>query len=204
MRFSFHKHRLKLILASNSPRRAEILRNAGFTFDVYATHANETPRPHESVRAHVRRLAATKARIAAEHFNRRNRPAIVIGADTVVLTKGKILGKPADMKQARGMLTLLSGKTHHVLTGVSILRLPERMELHDIATTRVRFVPLSRDDIDDYISTGEPFDKAGAYGIQGIASRFVSSIDGCYFNVMGLPISRVWSMLRDIGYDVNP
>ena len=195
-----HHPHLKLTLASSSPRRAEILRNAGFTFEVRATHIDESPLPRESARAHVQRLATAKARAAAEHAQHKKPAAIVIGADTVVVAQGRILGKPHDANDARRMLRLLSGKIHKVLTGVSILRLPDGKELHRVETTRVRFRRLSAMDIEDYIATGEPFDKAGAYGIQGLAGRFVHSIDGCYFNVMGLPLSRVWSMLRRLGY----
>ena len=200
MRLGFGKPRVRLILASSSPRRAEILRHAGFTFDVYRTHTDETPRPHESARAHVRRIALAKAHLAARREARRNRPAVVIGADTVVVVHGEIFGKPADVKEARRMLRLLSGRTHRVLTGVCIVRVPDGREIEDVETTRVRFLKLTNQEIDDYIATGEPFDKAGGYGIQGIGGRFIASIEGCYFNVMGLPLSRVWSMLREVGY----
>ena len=201
--FGLGKSEVALILASKSPRRSEILRNAGFSFDVHTTQVDESRRPRESPRHHVQRLALAKASLAAEHMKRKKRPAIVIGADTIVLVQGKVFGKPSDVKEARRMLTLLSGRTHQVLTGLSILRVPEGVEAHHVETTRVRFLKLSKNDIDDYIATGEPFDKAGAYGIQGIGGRFVTSIEGCYFNVMGLPLSRVWSMLLGLGY-VNP
>src|SRR5208282_2174725 len=194
------KPHVKLILASKSPRRAEILRNAGIAFEVQAAHVNEARRPRESAHTYVRRLAAAKARAVAEHLKRKKQHAIVIGADTVVLAQGKILGKPADVKEARRMLRLLSGRTHQVLTGVSMVSLPSGKEIHHVETTRVKFLKISTADIDDYIATGEPFDKAGAYGIQGIGGCFVASIDGCYFNVMGLPLARVWGMLRDLGY----
>jgi septum formation protein len=190
----------RLVLASNSPRRAEILRHAGFAFDVRPSHVDESRRARESARNYVRRLAFAKARIAAVHTKQRHQEAIVIGADTVVLARGKILGKPSDVKEARRMLRLLSGKTHHVLTGVSIITEPGGREHHHVETTRVRFRKLTNAEIDDYIATGEPFDKAGAYAIQGIAGRFVTRIDGCYFNVMGLPLSAVWSMLRAVGW----
>jgi len=194
------KPQVRLILASKSPRRAEILRNAGIAFEVQAAHVNETRRPRESAHTYVRRLAAVKARAVAEHLKRKKQHAIVIGADTAVLAQGKILGKPADVKEARRMLRLLSGRTHRVLTGVSMVSLPGGGEIHHVETTRVKFLKISAADIDDYIATGEPFDKAGAYGIQGIGGRFVASIDGCYFNVMGLPLARVWRMLRDLGH----
>jgi septum formation protein len=195
----------RLILASNSPRRAEILRNAGFQFDVRPSHVDESHRPRESARNYVRRLAFAKARIAAVHAKQKNQEAIVLGADTVVVAQGKILGKPSDVKEARRMLRLLNGKTHEVLTGVSIVTVPDGKEHHHVEITRVRFRKLTNAEIEDYIATGEPFDKAGAYAIQGIAGRFVTRIDGCYFNVMGLPLSAVWTMLRAVGWrDAKP
>lgn len=184
-----------LVLASSSPRRAEILRNAGFKFRIFATHLDESRHGRESARAHVLRLARLKAKAAAER-EKRNKRAFVIGADTVVVAQGKILGKPSDVREARSMLRQLSGRTHEVLTGVAVLRVADGKELHHVETTRVHFVKLSAKQIDDYIATHEPFDKAGAYGIQGIGGRFIDWIDGCYFNVVGLPVSRVWSMVR--------
>jgi septum formation protein len=194
------KRKTRLILASKSPRRAEILRNAGFAFEVHATHADESRRPRESARNFVHRLATEKARLAAAHANRRSHPAIVLGADTVVVSQGNILGKPSDVREARKMLRRLSGKTHLVLTGISIVSVPGGAEWHHVEATRVRFLKMSEAEIDDYIATGEPFDKAGAYGIQGIGGRFVARVEGCYFNVMGLPISRVWTLLRAAGW----
>lgn len=192
--------KIRLILASKSPRRAEILRNAGIAFEVHAAHVNEARRPRESAQAYVRRLAAAKAHVAVERVKRKKQHAIVIGADTVVLAQGKILGKPADVKEARRMLRLLSGRTHQVLTGLAIVPVPHGRALHHVETTRVKFAKLSNAEIDDYIATGEPFDKAGAYGIQAIGGRFVTAIEGCYFNVMGLPLSRLWSILEELGY----
>ena len=192
------QHRTKLILASKSPRRVEILRKAGFTFEVRATGIDESRRGRESARAHVLRLAREKARAIAEQLDENSR-AVVIGADTVVVIGGKILGKPSDVREARSMLRLLNGKTHQVLTGVSIVSMHDQRELNRVESTRVHFLKLSKKEIEDYIHTGEPFDKAGGYGIQGIAGRFIDRIDGCYFNVMGLPISLVWTMLRQLG-----
>lgn len=189
--------RPKLFLASNSPRRAEILRNAGFAFKVLATNVDESRLGRESARAHVLRLAQAKARAAAERLKHKRR-AIVIAADTVVVAQGKILGKPSDVREARRMLCRLSGRTHQVLTGVSVLRVADAKEFHHVETTRVHFLKVSRDEIDDYIATGEPFDKAGGYGIQGIAGRFIDRIEGCYFNVVGLPVSRVWLMILQL------
>jgi septum formation protein len=123
---------------------------------------------------------------------------IVIGADTVVLAGGKILGKPLDVKDARRMLRTLSGKTHRVLTGLSVLSLPDGAERHHVETTRVRFRKMSNAEIDDYIATGEPFGKAGAYAIQGIGGRYVTQIEGCYFNVVGLPLARLCKLLAQM------
>lgn len=189
------RSRTKLILASSSPRRAEILRRAGFAFQIRPAHVEESRQGRESARAFVLRLAKAKSRAVAHRLKGSCR-AVVIGADTIVLVRGKILGKPQDVREARSMLRLLGGKTHEVLTGISMMSMPDGKELNHVESTRVHFVKLSNREIDDYIATGEPFDKAGGYGIQGIAGRFIDGIDGCYFNVMGLPISRVWSMLR--------
>lgn len=191
--------RTRLILASKSPRRVEILRKAGFTFEVRAAGIDESRRGRESPRTHVLRLAREKARAVAEQLAENSR-AHVIGADTVVVVGGRILGKPHDVREARSMLRLLNGKTHQVLTGVSIVSMPDKRELTRVQSTRVHFVKLSNREIEDYIHTGEPFDKAGGYGIQGIAGRFIDRIDGCYFNVMGLPVSLLWSMLRRLGH----
>lgn len=198
------KPRVRLILASKSPRRAEILHHAGITFEVQPAHVNEARRPRESAHTYVRRLAAAKAHVAVERAKHKKQHAMVIGADTIVLARGKMLGKPADVKEARRMLRLLSGKTHQVLTGLAIVSLPDGKARHHVEITHVKFARLSNADIDDYIATGEPFDKAGAYGIQGIGGRFVTAIEGCYFNVMGLPLSRVWTILRDLGYTASP
>lgn len=185
----------KLILASNSPRRAEILRNAGIAFQVRPAHIDESRRGRESARAYALRLAKEKAKAVVERV-KGSGETVVIGADTIVLAQGRILGKPQDVREARSMLRLLSGKTHEVLTGVCVVSLPAGKALSHVESTRVHFVKLSNKEIDDYIATREPFDKAGAYGIQGLGGRFIDRVEGCYFNVMGLPISQVWSMLR--------
>jgi nucleoside triphosphate pyrophosphatase len=187
---------MRLVLASASPRRAEILRNGGFEFEVHATHADESRRARETAARYVQRVAAAKARAAAEKFREKRSRVIIIGADTVVLAKGKILGKPSDVKDARRMLRLLSGKTHRVLTGLAVVSVPDGAERQHVETTRVRFRKMSNAEIDDYIATGEPFGKAGAYAIQGIAGRYVTQIDGCYFNVMGLPLPRLYELLE--------
>jgi septum formation protein len=192
---------MKLILASTSPRRAEILRNAGFVFDVLPTHTDETRQPDEAAEDYVRRIAQAKAHAAREQLRATGEPAIVIAADTVVLAEGQILTKPQDAADARRMLRMMSGKSHEILTGLAILRLPDGVEAVHIERTCVELLPISDDQIESYLGTGESFDKAGAYGIQGVAGRFVAKIDGCYFNVMGLPLSRVWRAIRALGWE---
>jgi septum formation protein len=191
---------MKLILASASPRRAEILRDAGFIFEIMPAPIDETRLPHESAVDYVSRLASSKARLVAQSLAAKKQKAFVIGADTIVVAGRSILGKPKNAADARRMLRLLSGKSHQVLTGVSVVSVPSDRELLRVEKTRVEFLRLSNVEIKNYLATGEPFDKAGAYGIQGIGGRFVRRIEGCYFNVMGLPLSRVWTMLRASGW----
>ncbi len=190
---------MKLILASASPRRAEILRNAGFAFEVYPAGVDETRLSGESAENYVLRLAHRKARSVAECAGQKHDRTIVIGADTAVAVAGQILGKPTDDEDARRMLRLLSGQTHEVLTGVSLVAATDGSESSHVEKTRVSFLALSEDDIDEYLRSGEPFDKAGAYGVQGIGGKFIWRIEGCYFNVIGLPVSWVWSTLRTLG-----
>jgi len=185
---------MKLILASASPRRAEILRNAGFDFEVLPSHVDETLLPGERPADFVFRLATEKARHAGQRLGN-NLDAIVVGADTIVVIGDQILGKPKDHDDARRMLKLLSGATHEVLTGLAAIDAQTGKEITHVESTRVNFLPLTDADIDEYLRTGEPFDKAGAYGIQGIGGKFIWRIEGCYFNVMGLPISELWSIL---------
>jgi septum formation protein len=189
---------MKLILASASPRRAEILRAAGFKFKVKPAHVDETRFPRESASDYVTRLASSKARLVEQSLARKNEGTFVLGADTVVVAGRSILGKPWNAADARRMLRLLSGESHYVLTGVSIVSAANGKELRHVEKTRVEFLHLSEEEIKKYLATGEPFDKAGAYGIQGIGGKFVRRIEGCYFNVMGLPLSRVSSMLRTL------
>ncbi len=190
---------MKLVLASASPRRAEILRNAGIAFETHAAVLDESRRPGELRADYVRRLALAKARtVAGAHHD--SGDSIFIGADTVVVVGDEILGKPASPDDARRMLRLLSGAVHEVHTGLAVVRRPGAMEGLIEEVTRVTFAPLSDHDIESYIATGEPFDKAGAYGIQGIGGRYVTRVEGCFFNVMGLPLARLWSLLRDVGW----
>jgi len=190
---------VKLILASASPRRAEILRNAGIPFDVRAILLDETRRPGELRGDYVRRLALGKARAAANESGEVG-DCLFIGADTIVVAGDEILGKPTSEADARRMLRLLSGAVHEVHTGLAVVRRPGVMEGIIDETTRVTFAPFSDEEIESYIATGEPFDKAGAYAIQGIAGRYITRIDGCYFNVVGLPLARLWSLLCDFGW----
>jgi len=178
-----------LVLASQSPRRAEILRNAGIPFTVRVADVDETPLEAERPGSYVRRLAESKARAIEAAPGE-----IVLGADTTVVAAGEILAKPVDAADARRMLRLLSGRRHEVLTGICLLRDGEA--LRDHASTAVWFAPLTESEIEEYVNSGEPMDKAGAYAIQGLASRYVERIEGCYFNVMGLPVSLVWRHLK--------
>jgi septum formation protein len=188
---------MKLILASASPRRAEILRSAGLPFSVLSSAVDETPVPTESPQDLVRRLALAKAELVAA---RALGPAIVIAADTVVVLEGAILGKPRTSEDARQMLEKLSGRTHSVMTGVTLIRLPDVERREFIETTQVHFASLSNEEIVKYLSSGEPFDKAGAYAIQGLGGRFIPRIEGCYFNVVGLPLSRLCKELAELGW----
>jgi septum formation protein len=194
---------MKIILASGSPRRAEILRNAAIPFETLAEVIDETRRPGELRADYLRRLALSKARAAAG-LQRDPGDSLFIGADTVVVVGDEILGKPETPEDARRMLRLLSGTTHEVHTGLAVIRRPGAAEAVIEEMTSVTFAPLSDREIDAYIATGEPFDKAGAYGIQGIGGRYVTRIEGCYFNVMGLPLARLWVLLREFGWTELP
>ena len=188
---------MKLILASTSPRRAEILRAAGFPFSILSSAIDETPYPDESPAALVRRLAAAKAALVS---GLSLGPAIVIAADTVVALEGRILGKPRSAEDARHMLQSLSGRTHSVLTGVCLIRSPDAERREFVESTLVHFNQLSEEEISTYLSTEEPFDKAGAYAIQGRAGRYIPRVEGCYFNVVGLPLSRLTAALHELGW----
>ena len=190
---------MKLILASASPRRAEILRNAGIPFEIRATDVDESRLPDEAPAQYVRRLALTKAVSAADRNPELGDDALVLGADTVVVVDTDILGKPVSPDDARRMLARLSGRSHQVHTGVALLQISGKQQRAVEEVTRVHFTHLTHQEIEDYIAIGEPFDKAGAYAIQGIGGRYVTRIEGCYFNVMGLPLARVWTLLREFG-----
>ena len=175
----------ELILASQSPRRRELLAVAGFHFSVRVKPVEEVRGPGEAPVAYVRRLARAKAEAAWERPNE-----IVLGADTTVVIDDQVLEKPADADDASAMLRLLSGRDHTVITGICLLY--DRGLIVDHSSTLVRFAPLTDFEIAGYVASGEPMDKAGAYAIQGLASKFVERVDGCYFNVMGLPLSLVY------------
>lgn len=191
---------MKLILASGSPRRAEVLRHAGFVIETIETRIEEVHIAGETPEVYVQRLAIEKARAAASDLLDTAEPTFVIGADTTVVASGQMLEKPVDAKDALRMLRLMSGNWHEVLTGVSVLSLPQGQALNFVDKTRAQLLKLPEREMEEYVTTGEPFGKAGAYAIQGIAGRFVQRVEGCYFNVMGMPLSRVWLALRSLGW----
>jgi len=178
-----------LVLASRS-RRSEILRQAGIPFIVRAAPVDETPFAAERPLDYVRRLAALKTQATPAAPGE-----IVLGADTTVVVENEILGKPADSADARRMLAMLSGRRHEVITGIC-LRLAGAEALCDHAVTGVWFAGMTDREIEDYIASGEPMDKAGAYAIQGLAAKFIERIEGCYFNVVGLPVALLYRHLR--------
>ena len=203
---------MRLILASASPRRADLLRSAGIDFDVIHADVDESVLPGETPEQHVRRLADAKARAVLARVGARP----VLGADTVVVVDGQILGKPRDDGDARRMLRLLSGRQHVVMTGVCLLsrdgpgpaeagycgRSQAKTEAGhyvDVTVTTVEFAALTDAEIDGYVASGEPADKAGAYAVQGLASRFVTRIDGSYSNVVGLPVDVVYRLCKLAG-----
>lgn len=188
-----------VILASASPRRKELLEMMGMTFTVVPSNADEKMTDGVPACFQVRDLALKKAASVAEA----NKGSLVIGADTLVCCEGKILGKPTDIDDATEMLRLLSGKTHQVMTGVAIINTTNGDILADYEVTDVAFREISDEEIASYISTGEPFDKAGAYAIQGKAALFIKGIHGCYYNVMGLPVYRLSEMLQSIAFQVT-
>jgi len=188
-----------LILASASPRRAELLSAAGIPFEVRPAHIDEALRAGEDARTYASRVAVDKARAIAGQANGRS----VLAADTVVVIDGLVLGKPVDSDDAKRMLRLLSGRSHEVVTAVALMstRRGQSDAVTDasIESTVVEFTALDTAEIDWYVATGEPSDKAGAYAIQGLASRFVTRIEGSYSNVVGLPMALVYVMCTRAG-----
>ncbi len=181
----------RLVLASQSPRRRELLGALGLALDVRPAHADETPHPGEPARDYVLRVAREKARAVAGE--------IVLGADTAVVLAGEVLGKPRDAGDARRMLRALSGSTHEVLTGVCVRRSAPAAEWEVVVATEVAFAPLGEPEIDWYVGTGEPLDKAGAYAIQGAGGAFVREVRGSVSNVVGLPLAESVALLRRAG-----
>ena len=192
---------MRLVLASASARRAELLRAAGIEFDVVPADVDETLDVEESPDGYVRRIAQTKAEVVATRMT--GRP--VLAADTVVLADNTVLGKPADPTDARRMLRLLSGRNHVVLTGVCLINPHAQSGRVQTSTARttVEFARLTDAEIDWYVASGEPADKAGAYAIQGLASRFVTAIEGSYSNVVGLPVALVYDLCKQGGLLVS-
>lgn len=178
-----------LVLASQSPRRNEILRQAGISFTVRTAPVDESPFPGEPPEDYVQRLAELKARAVPSAADE-----IVLGADTTVVVDGQMLGKPVNTADARRMIAMLEGRRHRVMTGICLLRGAEIVR--DCAVTQVWFAPMSAAEIDEYAASGEPMDKAGAYAIQGLASKYVEKIEGCYFNVVGLPMALVYRRFK--------
>jgi septum formation protein len=184
---------VRLILASASPRRLELLAAAGFDFDVDAADVDERRHPGESPASYVERVARAKTGVVSARYPDR----LVVGADTVVVIDGEVLGKPADAHAAEDMLRQLSGHSHEVLTGLAVAW--QRSVTAAIEQTTVWMRPLAGDEIAWYVASGEPMDKAGAYAIQGLASRFVTRIDGSYTNVVGLPVAALVALLARAG-----
>lgn len=191
-----------LVLASASPRRRELLAQAGFAFTVRPAHIPEDPLANEDPISYVTRLAREKAQAmfhdlsagSEENVAPEGEPIAVLGADTTVTLDNHILGKPEDAADAARMLRMLSGRTHHVMTGVALVT-AKRVEVA-AEVTAVRFLTLSEEEIAAYVATSEPMDKAGAYAIQGYAARWIPRVEGCYFNVVGLPLALVATLLE--------
>ncbi len=181
----------KIVLASASPRRAEILRTVNWPFEILPLNIDETREAAEDAPTYVQRLARAKAEAAAA----RSSGSLIVGADTTVVIGDQILEKPDDQDGARQMLLQLSGHWHKVLTGVALIHASELRVAYE--TTEVKFAVMSQDEINWYVSTGEPTDKAGAYAIQGLGARFIEGIRGDYFNVMGLPVRLLYEMVRE-------
>ena len=189
----------RLVLASASPRRRELLAQAGYEFDVCPAHIPEEPLPGEDPVSYVTRLAREKAEAVYEGQGTeglRDSGLVVLGADTTVTLDGHILEKPRDAEDAARMLRMLSGRTHRVITGVAVASAAGTEVAAEV--TAVRFVTLSDEEIAEYIASGEPMDKAGAYGIQGRAAKWIPRVEGCYFNVVGLPLALVAAMLEHL------
>lgn len=188
-----------LILASGSPRRAELLRQIGLDFRVVPSKVQEDLPMGLSPAEAVKELALRKASEVARNIS----SGVIIGADTIVVAAGRILGKPVDKADAIAMLSMLSGKEHSVFTGLAVLTVPDGRQTVDFAETRVWFRKLTRAEIEWYVDSGEPLDKAGAYGIQGLGAVLVKKIDGCYFNVVGLPLAKLVTIFQKMDISIT-
>ena len=186
----------RIILASASPRRAELLRQIGVEFELSPSKTAERPHPDEAPSDYITRIARAKVVAVA----RKHEAGLVIGADTVVVLDGRLLGKPVDEAGAEDILRQLSGRWHAVMTGVALYDVATRQEVADFDKTLVKFAQLTDREIEWYVKTGEPMDKAGAYGIQGLGGLFVEEIAGNYYNVVGLPLPLVYRLARRLGY----
>lgn len=193
-------HSRLIILASGSPRRRELLSLLGLPFEVIASDADESTPPDFTPEMIVRSLALRKAEAVVSAAGGKN--AIVVGSDTIVVLDDKVLGKPVDEQDSRVMLKMLQGRTHQVYTGVACIGLPEGKSLVEHRVTSVTMRALREEEISAYIATGEPVDKAGSYAIQGLGATLVEEINGCYFNVVGLPLSLLSDMLSRLGVSV--
>lgn len=193
-----------LILASASPRRRELLTQAGLTFRVESADIDEAMQPGESAATYVQRLAVEKAAAVWARYKDvedDGDPVTVLGADTTVVCQGEVLGKPVDQADARRMLEQLSGRTHQVLTGIAAIS--RRATVSEVEITQVFFDLIGEQEMATYLASGEPLDKAGAYGIQGYAARWIPRIEGCYFNVVGLPLARTMELLAKVQEGVS-
>lgn len=187
----------RLILASQSPRREALLRQVGLAFEVVPSDVEERLLEGTPPAAGAEALALEKAQWVASQ----REDGLVIGADTVVVVDNQILGKPAGVEEAKGMLRLLSGREHQVVTGIAVVDAATGRARSDAVATSVRFAPLSEEAIARYVATDEPLDKAGAYAIQGYGALLIEGICGCYYNVVGLPLRRLAELLGEFGYD---
>jgi septum formation protein len=190
---------IEIVLASASPRRKQLLEQMGIQVRVYPTTFFEDKPSDLNLTAHVRDMAWKKAIPAANTYP----DSLVLAADTLVILGDIPLGKPTDATEAATMLRRLSSNWHQVITGFCLMRQNQHFQIIDHAMTDVHFYPLTAQEIDEYVSTGEPLDKAGAYGIQGLGAKFIQEIRGCYFNVVGLPVGLIWQYLKTLP-EANP
>lgn len=192
-----------LVLASGSPRRRALLERAGVSFEVCPADLQEERGPGEEPGDFARRVAAEKARAVAGRLGTEP-PRLVLGADTVVVVEGDVLGKPADATDALALLSRLVGRAHRVLTAVTVVATAPRREYHVLVESRVSMRPASQDELRDYVASGEPLDKAGAYAVQGEGRRFVTALEGSETNVIGLPVEETLALLRRAGWRPGP